>query len=88
MDIVVVPTQELSATYEIRGNENLKNKSVIDIVVLSADGNECNYQIKVKKNSNTWKYVLLILLLIGALATAVYFLYKYLKKSKGKYKYE
>ena len=68
--------------------ENLKNKSVIDIVVLSADGNECNYQIKVRKNSNTWKYVLLILLLIGALATAVYFLYKYLKKSKGKYKYE
>lgn len=88
LDIVVVPTQELSATYEIRGNENLKNKSVIDIVVLSADGNECNYQIKVRKNSNTWKYVLLILLLIGALTTAVYFLYKYLKKSKGKYKYE
>ncbi len=88
LDMVVVPTQEQSATYEIRGNENLKNKSVIDIVVLSADGNECNYQIKIRKTSNTWKYVLLIILLIGALVTAFYFLYKYLKKSKGKYKYE
>lgn len=88
LDMVVVPTQEQSATYEIRGNENLKNKSVIDIVVLSADGNECNYQIKIRKTSNTWKYVLLIILLVGALVTAFYFLYKYLKKSKGKYKYE
>ena len=88
LDIVVVPTQEQSATYEIRGNESLKNKSVIDIIVLSADGNECNYQIKIKKTSNTWKYVLLIILLTGALGTAIYFLYKFLKKSKGKYKYE
>ena len=88
LDMVVVPTQEQSATYEIRGNENLKNKSVIDIVVLSADGSECNYQIKIRKTSNTWKYVLLIILLIGVLVTAFYFLYKYLKKSKGKYKYE
>ena len=88
LDMVVVPTQEQSATYEIKGNENLKNKSVIDIVVLSADGNECNYQIKIKKSSNTWKYVLLIILLLGALGVAIYFLYKYLKKSKGKYKYE
>ena len=88
LDMVVVPTQEQSATYEIRGNENLKNKSVIDIVVLSADGSECNYQIKIRKTSNTWKYFLLVILLIGALVTAFYFLYKYLKKSKGKYKYE
>lgn len=88
LDMVVVPTQEQSAMYEILGNENLKNKSVIDIVVLSADGNECNYQIKIRKTSNTWKYVLLIILLVGSLVTAFYFLYKYLKKSKGKYKYE
>ena len=88
LDMVVVPTQEQSATYEIRGNENLKNKSVIDIVVLSADGSEGNYQIKIRKTSNTWKYFLLVILLIGALVTAFYFLYKYLKKSKGKYKYE
>lgn len=88
LDIVVVPTQEQSATYEIFGNEKLKNKSKIDITVLSADGTECNYQIKIKKTSNTWKYILLIILLGGALDTAVYFLYKFLKKSKGKYKYE
>lgn len=88
LDITVVPTQEQSATYEILGNEKLKNKSVIDITVLSADGTECNYQIKIKKTSNTWKYILLIVLLGGALVTALYFLYKFLKKSKGKYKYE
>lgn len=88
LDMIVVPTQEQSATYEIFGNEKLKNKSKIDITVLSADGTECNYQIKIKKTSNTWKYILLIVLLGGALGTAVYFLYKFLKKSKGKYKYE
>lgn len=88
IDISVIPTQEQSATYEINGNEKLKNKSVIDIIVLSADGTECNYQIKIKKTSNTWKYLLLIVLLGGVLGTAIYFLYKFLKKSKGKYKYE
>lgn len=88
LDIDVLPTDELNATYEIKGNTKLKNNKKIEIVVVAQGGTKCNYSIKIKKSSNTWKYVLLIILLIGALATTSLFLYKYLKKSKGKYKYE
>lgn len=88
LDIKVVPTDELNATYEIKGNEKLGNKKKIEIVVVAQDGTTCNYVIKVNKINNTWKYIVLIILLIGGLITTSYFLYKYLKKSKGKYKYE
>lgn len=88
LDINVIPTDELNATFEIKGNEKLSNKKKIEIVVVAQDGTTCNYVIKVKKINNTWKYIVLIVLLIGGLITTSYFLYKYLKKSKGKYKYE
>jgi hypothetical protein len=88
LDIEVVPTDELNAKYEINGNEKLKNNSVIDIVVVSENGTKCNYSIKISKNNNTWKYIVLIILLIAALIVSTLILYKYLKKSKGRYKYE
>lgn len=88
LDMSVLVSDEENAIYEITGNEKLKDKSVISIVVMAANGDECNYIINVKKTSNTWKFVLLIILLIGIVATAGYFLYRYLKKSKGKYRYE
>lgn len=88
LDLEVVPTDELNAKYEIKGNEKLKDNSKIEIIVVAQDGTKCNYTIKVKKANNTWKYIILIILLVAALITSSYFLYKYLKKSKGKYKYE
>lgn len=88
LDLETVLVDEEKATYEIEGNSKLQNKSKIKIIILAEDGMECIYTIKIKKSSNTWKYIVLIILLLGALGTAVYFLFKYLKKSKGKYKYE
>lgn len=88
LDLEVIPTDELNAKYEIKGNEKLKDNSKIEIIVVAQDGTKCNYTIKIKKANNTWKYIILIILLVAALITSSYFLYKYLKKSKGRYKYE
>lgn len=79
---------ESSQLIDIKGNENLKHKSEIKIIVTAEDGTECTYVLKVRKNNNTWKYILLIIILVGVLGTSIYFFYKYMKKSKGRYKYE
>jgi len=88
LDLEIVPVDQENATYEILNNENLKNKSKIEIIVTAQNGNTCTYSITIKKDSNTWKYVVLIVILVAVLGVSIYFLYKYLKKSKGKYKYE
>lgn len=88
LDLEIVPSDELHAQYEVHGNENLEHNSEVEILVLAEDGTECVYTITIKKSSDTWKYILLILILVGVLGVAVYFLFKYLRKSKGKYKYE
>ena len=87
LDLEVIPTEE-SSTFSIDGNEKLKNNSVIKIDVRAEDGTTCEYSIKIKKSSNTWKYILAIVLLVGVLVVSSVLLYRYLKKSKGKYKYE
>lgn len=88
IDFEIIPTDEENATFTVSGNEKLRNKSVITIDVIAEDGTSCKYTIKIKKDSNTWKYILAIVLLVGVLATSSILLYRYLKKSKGKYKYE
>ena len=88
LDLEIVPVDQENATYEILNNENLKNKSKIEIVVTAQSGKTCTYTITIKKDSNTWKYIVLIVILAIVLGVSIYFLYKYLKKSKGKYKYE
>lgn len=88
IDLEVVPSDEAAATYQIEGNEKLKNNSKITINVRAQDGTTCKYEIKIKKSSNTWKYIVVIVLLLSVLVVASVVLYRYLKKSKGKYKYE
>lgn len=88
VDFDVVASDVDNATVSIEGNEKLKNNSVIKITVRAEDGTTCEYSIKIKKSSNTWKYILAIFLLVGVLVTSSVILYRYLKKSKGKYKYE
>ena len=79
---------ESTQLIDIKGNENLKHKSEIKILVTAEDGTECTYVLKIRKSNNTWKYILLIIILVGVLGTSIYFFYKYMKKSKGRYKYE
>lgn len=88
LNLEVIPSDSENATFSIEGNEKLKNNSVIKIDVRAEDGTTCEYSIKVKKSSNTWKYILVIFLLTSVLIVTSVLLYRYLKKSKGKYKYE
>ena len=88
LDFEVVLSDEANASYSISGNEKLKNRSTIKIDVRDEDGKICQYTIKIKKESNTWKYIVAIALLIGVLVISSVLLYRYLKKSKGRYKYE
>ena len=73
---------------QVNGNEKLKNKSKIVIEVESPSGDICTYTIKVKKNSSVGKYIVIIVILLIALGVAGYFLYRYINKSNGLYKYE
>jgi len=88
LDFEVVLSDEANASYSISGNEKLKNRSTIKIDVRAEDGTICQYTIKIKKESNTWKYIVAISILIGVLVVSSVLLYRYLKKSKGRYKYE
>lgn len=88
LDLEAIVKDTEHAKFEIKGNEKLKNNSEISILVTAEDGTECTYKIKIKKGSDAWKYILIIVLLIGIIGTGAYFLQKNLRKSKGKYKYE
>ena len=88
LDMEVIPTDELNAKYSIENNEKLKHNSVVKVIVIAQDGTECDYEIHISKNSNFWKLLVVIVLIVGGLIVAIVFLYRYLKKSKGKYKYE
>jgi len=67
LDISVLLEDEF-ATYEIIGNENLKNKSKIIIKVTAENGDIKEYVINIEKSSTTLLYIIIIvivLILIG-----------------------
>ncbi len=88
VELKAVPTEEEKASYVIEGNEKLRNRSQILIRVTAEDGNECTYKVQIRKSRGIWKYVLLIILLLGGTAGGIYLAFRIVKKSKGKYKYE
>ena len=87
LDIETVKQYD-SQIVNVSGNDKLKNKSNIVIEVESPSGEICTYTIKVKKNSSVGKYIVIIVVLLLALGVAGYFLYRYINKSNGLYKYE
>ena len=87
LDIETVKQYD-SQIVNVSGNENLKNKSNIVIEVEAPSGEICTYTLKVKKNSSVGKYIIIIIVLLLALGVAGYFLYRYINKSNGLYKYE
>lgn len=88
LDMEVIATDSIGAKYSIENNEKLKHKSVVNILVVAQDGTECNYEIHISKDNNFWKLLIVIVLIVAGLIVAAIFLFKYIKKSKGKYKYE
>ena len=75
LDITVVP-EESTSTYRIRGNEDLKNGSIITITVTSQDGTVKDYTIEIEK-SNTLLFIIIAgITLLGAIGLVVYLVIK------------
>jgi hypothetical protein len=53
-----------NATYTISGNENLKNKSRINIIATAQDGSTTTYLINIRKNSN-FGGVFVVIIVLG-----------------------
>lgn len=68
---ITVETQSDNATYEIKNNSNLKNKSKIVITVAAENGNSRDYTITIKKSSN-FGLIFLIIILLGVCGYVIY----------------
>lgn len=85
---LTIEVEEEGATYEIKGNENLKNGSKIEVVVTALNGDKKTYTINILKNeckqNNTGLYICIgiIIILLGVIAYFVYITYFKNKKVK------
>lgn len=89
--VIDYDVEDKTAFPYISGNENLKDGSVIEILVVSEDEKENTYviNVKVKKKSNFIKILFTIILILSLLAGAYYIYKKYKQgKSGDKYEYE
>ena len=64
-EIIAVAENE-KATVEIKGNNNLKNESIIEIVVTAENKNETVYKINIEKESSN------VLLIIGLVVVEIF----------------
>ena len=84
-------TEDSKASVNITGNENLVNNSSVIVNVVAEDGTENNYVINItlKKETNAFKYIFVIILVL-ALGAGGYYIYKRFIASKmgDKYEYE
>lgn len=81
IDIKVI-MEDKTSTYQIIGNENLKDNSVITIKTFAPDGTEKEYTITITKASYTIYYLIFIALLVSAIALPVFVYFKLVKKKK------
>lgn len=73
LNITKLELDDERAAYEVLGNENLKNRSKIRIIVTAENGNENIYTIKIRKPSNMkWAIYLIILIIIGIIGVVGY----------------
>lgn len=84
--------EDENSTYEIKGNENLKDGSVVSIIVTSLDGKKQEYKINIKKSIEETivneekkdNKLLLILFVVSLLLNLVLCILVVSKKSKSK----
>lgn len=84
-------TEDSKALVNINGNENIVDGSKITINVVAEDGTENNYviDITVKKKTNAFKYIFVIILVLAIGAGGYYVYSKFIaSKSGDKYEYE
>jgi len=81
---ITVNTKDKNASYEIEGNESLKDGSVIKIIVTAEDGSSDTYRIIIeKKSSNVMSFVMAGIILIIIIGLVIFFI---IKKNKNKAK--
>ncbi len=79
---IIVTMQESTSNYQIIGNENLKNGSVITIRTQSADGTTNSYEITIEKDDNMMLIIAVALIVVIAIAIVVYIIVKSQKNKK------
>lgn len=81
---ITVNTKDKNASYEIEGNDSLKDGSVIKIIVTAEDGSSDTYRIIIeKKDSNIVPFIIIGVILIIILGLVIFFITKK-KKDKNK----
>ncbi len=81
---ITVNTKDKNASYEIEGNESLKDGSVIKIIVTAEDGSSDTYRIIIeKKESNVVSFIIVGIMLIIVVGLVIFFI---IKKNKNKTK--
>src|SRR5574344_386260 len=73
---ISVELKDKTSQYVITGNNNLKNKSIIEIKETDADDNSVTYLINIKKSSNVGIVIVIILIVL----LIIYILFKLIKK--------
>lgn len=81
LDITVTLNDE-NSSYEIEGNENLEDGSVIRITVTAEDGSSDTYRIIIEKNNTNYTPIIIGLIAIVIIITIVVFII--IKKKKNK----
>ena len=79
---ILVTMDDPSASYEIKGNENLKDGSIIEIITKSLNGDSKKYTIEITKSSYTIYYIIGGLLVLIAILIPVLVYFKSVKKKK------
>lgn len=81
--IIDIVMEDPNASYQILGNSNLKDGSVITITTTSLDGTSTQtYTIEITKPKYTVYYVIAGVLVSLAIATPIVFYFKYVKPKK------
>ncbi len=87
---IIAEAEDNQASVEIVGNENLKNKSKIEIIVSAIDGAKKVYTLSIQKNAEgPWKIILIVLELLALLLMillCIILIKKHNKKTKNKTK--
>jgi len=86
LNIKVVPVDE-NATYKIIGNENLKEGSIISIIITDVDGNSNIYKINIENldssNKINFNIITIILLIISLMCNILLIVMNLRKKQKN-----
>ena len=79
---IIVVMDDPTATYEIKGNENLKDGSIIEIITKSQDGSSKTYKIEITKPNHSIYFVIFGLLIATAIAIPLIVYFRSVKTKK------